>query len=321
MFEVIHASGFATIQDLGRSGWQRFGVPLSGPMDAFAFQAANLLVGNSLNMAALEIGGGEIELQTNQDCVIATAGAGYSQSVYKWEFPLWDSCLVRAGWTIRLKKSSLPQKTTGGGMWAYLAVAGGFDVTPILNSRSTYLRGHFGGFEGRLLQAGDLLKVGITKFPLGDLSGRTLIEKVRPAYIESPIIEVIPGPQAKSFTDESMETFLSSLYRVRAVSDRMGYRLEGATLSHLRGTDLISEGMTIGSIQVHADGQPIVMMADCGTTGGYPKIASVIRTDLSLLAQCRPGKDSVRFQTTTVEAAQEKYRMMMEKMKDGIADS
>jgi len=321
MLEVIHASGFATIQDLGRSGWRRFGVPLSGPMDAFAFQATNLLVENPVNTAALEIGGGEIELQTNQDCVIATAGAGYSLSVYTWEFPLWDSCLVRAGWTIRLKEGSLPQGKTGGGMWAYLSVAGGFDVPPILNSRSTYLRGHFGGIEGRLLQPGDQLKVGITKLPLAALSGRTLIEEVRPAYVESPTIEVIPGPQAKSFTDESMETFLSSLYRVRAVSDRMGYRLEGATLSHLRGADLISEGMTIGSIQVPADGQPIVLMADCGTTGGYPKIASVIRTDLSLLAQCSPGKDSVRFQTTTIEAAQQKYRTMMEKMRNGIIDS
>ena len=314
MFEVINVSGFATIQDLGRSGWQRFGVPLSGPMDAFAFQAANLLVGNSLNTAALEIGGGEIELQTNRDCVIATSGAGYSLSVYTWEFPLWGSCLVRAGWTIRLKKSG----STEGGMWAYLAVAGGFDVTPVLNSRSTYLRGHFGGIEGRLLQAGDPLKVGIAKFSLADLSGRTLIDEARPAYIESPIIEVIPGPQAKSFTEESMETFLSSLYRVSATSDRMGYRLEGVALSHLQEADLISEGMTIGSIQVPADGQPIVMMADCGTTGGYPKIASVIRTDLSRLAQCRPGKDSIRFQATTIEAAQEKYRMMIKKLKEGI---
>ncbi len=180
MFEVIHASGFATIQDLGRSGWRRFGVPLSGPMDAFAFQAANLLVGNSLNMAALEIGGGEIELQTNRDCVIATAGAGYSLSVYTWEFPLWDSCLVRAGWTIRLKKSSVPQGTTGGGMWTYLAVAGGFDVTPVLRLAFSVSARSLWGYRGRLLQAGDPLKVGITKFPLGDLSGRTLIEKGAP---------------------------------------------------------------------------------------------------------------------------------------------
>ena len=128
MLEVIDASGFATIQDLERDGWRRFGVPLSGPMDAFAFQAANLLVGNAPDAAAIEIGGGDIDLCADQDSVIAAAGAGYSLSVYTWEFPLWDSCLVRAGWTIRLKKN-------GFGMWAYLAVAGGFDIAPILDSR------------------------------------------------------------------------------------------------------------------------------------------------------------------------------------------
>ncbi|HEY9152346.1 MAG TPA: biotin-dependent carboxyltransferase family protein [Anaerolineales bacterium] len=311
MLEVIEASSFATVQDLGRSGWQRFGVPFSGAMDAFAFQAANLLVGNSLNTATVEIGGGEIELQANQDCVIAAAGAGYSLSVYKWGFPLWDSCFVRAGWTIRLKKN-------GFGMWAYLAVAGGFDVAPILDSRSTYLRGHFGGREGRLLQSGDPLNIGTPQFSLADLSARTWMEDARPAYNESPTIEIILGPQAENFDSKSIETFLSSSYRVSATSDRMGYRLEGGTLTHLHSRDLISEGMIVGSIQVPADGQPIVMMADCATTGGYPKIASVIRADLPLLAQCTPGKDSVRFRETSVEAAQEKYRAMMEKMKNGI---
>jgi antagonist of KipI len=314
MLEVIESSGLATIQDLGRRGWRRFGVPLSGPMDAFAFQAANLLAGNSPDAAAIEIGGGEIELRAHQDCVIAASGAGYSLSIYTWEFSLWDSCLVRAGWTIRLKKNDF-------GMWAYLAVAGGFDIAPILNSRSTYLRGHFGGMNGRLLQSGDPLKVGTVKLPLMDLSARTLIEDARPAYDESPTVKVILGPQKEYFTDYSIETFLSSSYRISTTSDRMGYRLEGAPLTHLRGADLISEGMNIGSIQVPADGQPIVMMADCATTGGYPKIASVIRADLPLLAQCTPGKDSVRFRATTVEAAQEKYRMMTEKMKKGIVES
>jgi len=314
MLEVINASGLAMIQDVGRSGWRRFGVPLSGPMDAFAFQAANLLAGNSSDAAAIEIGGGEIELQANQDCVIAAAGAGYSLSVYAWEFPLWDSCLVRAGWTIRLKKR-------GFGMWSYLAVAGGFDIALLLDSRSTYLRGHFGGIEGRLLQTGDQLKIGTPKYSLSELSARTLIEDARPTYNELPTIEVILGPQNGCFTDESIKTFLSSPYHISATSDRMGYRLEGTPLIHLRGADLISEGMTLGSIQVPADGQPIVMMADCATTGGYPKIASVIRAELPLLAQCTPGKDSVRFKETTVEAAQEKYQAMMEKMRNSVVES
>ena len=283
-------------------------------MDAFAFQAANFLVGNSSDVVALEIGNGEIELQSDQDCVIATAGAGYSLSVYMWEFPLWDSCFVRAGWTIRLKKS-------GFGMWAYLAVAGSFDITPILDSRSTYLRGHFGGIEGRLLQTGDKLKTGTSKLSLSELSARTLIKDARPAYDESPTIEVILGPQNECFTDDSIRTFLSRPYRVSTTSDRMGYRLEGASLMRSQSADLISEGMDIGSIQVPADGQPIVMMADCATTGGYPKIASVIRADLPLLAQCTPGKDSMHFHETTIEAAQGKYRAMMEKMRSGIVDS
>src|SRR5574337_446852 len=137
MFEILDVSGLVTIQDLGRTGWRRFGVPASGPMDSFALRAANLLVGNSSGAAAIEIGAGEIELGAVNDYVIAAAGAGYSLSVYIWDFPLWGSCFVRAGWTVRLKKS-------GFGMWAYLAVAGGIDVEPVLDSRSTYLRGKFG---------------------------------------------------------------------------------------------------------------------------------------------------------------------------------
>ncbi|HUI88887.1 MAG TPA: biotin-dependent carboxyltransferase family protein [Anaerolineales bacterium] len=313
MLEVTDVGGLATIQDSGRSGWRRFGVPLSGPMDAPAFQAANLLVGNPSDTAALEIGAGEIELRANQDCVIAAAGAGYSLSVYTWEFPLWDSCFVRAGWTIRLRKN-------GWGMWAYLAVAGGFDIPPILDSCSTYLRGHFGGIDGRLLQSGDQLPIGTPQLPLVDLPARTWVAEARPAYRESATLEVIPGPQIHHFTEEGIQAFLSSSYRVSIASDRMGYRLEGAPLMHSESANLISEGMNIGAIQVPADGQPIVMMADCATTGGYSKIASIIRADLPLLAQCTPGKDPVRFRETTVQAAQEKYRVMMKKMKHGIAD-
>ena len=165
------------------------------------------------------------------------------------------------------------------------------------------------------------LKIGKPKLSLSELSARTLIQDARPAYNKSPTIDVILGPQNECFSDESIETFLSGSYRVSTTSDRMGYRLEGVPLTHLHGADLISEGMNIGSIQVPADGQPIVMMADCATTGGYPKIASVIRADLPLLAQCTPGKDSVRFRETSIEAAQEKYRTMMEKMKKGIVNS
>ncbi|MBI1793592.1 MAG: biotin-dependent carboxyltransferase [Chloroflexi bacterium] len=321
MFEVLDVSGFATIQDLGRAGWRRFGVPASGPMDSFAFRAANLLAGNSMDAAALEIGAGEIELRALNDCVIAAAGAGYSLSVFTWTFPLWDSCFVRAGWTIRLNKSGFPQRTADFGMWAYLAFAGGLEIESVLGSRSTYLRGHFGGLDGRLLQAGDVLRSGRPARALDELAARTLIEEARPAYNENPMVDVILGPQTERFDEKNIQTFLSSSYKVNHLSDRMGYRLEGPRSNHIGGADLTSEGMMAGAVQVPADGQPIVMMADCATAGGYPKIASVISADLPLLAQCAPGKDSVRFRATTVEAAQEKFRALMEKMKNGIVDS
>ena len=138
--EVIEVSGLATIQDSGRKGWRRFGVPSSGPMDVFAFHAANALAGNPSNFAVVEIGLGDITFRALQDCVIAVAGVGYNLSIYLWEFPLWSSFFVRAGWTIRFNKMDY-------GMWAYLAIAGGVQTQPVLGSRSTYLRGAFGGLR------------------------------------------------------------------------------------------------------------------------------------------------------------------------------
>ena len=230
MLEVLSVSGLATIQDSGRTGWRKFGVPSSGPMDWFSFQAANLLVGNSSNVAAVEIGAGEIELAATQDCVIAATGAGYSLSVYVWDFPLCDSCFVRAGWKIHLKKSSF-------GMWGYLAIAGGLDVPKILGSSSTYLRGNFGGIDGRLLQAGDVLKSGKSSRPLMELSARSLVGNSRPAYSENPTVDVILGPQENRFDEKNIEMFLSSEYKISHSSDRMGYRLEGPKLNHIDGAD------------------------------------------------------------------------------------
>ncbi|MEP6894284.1 MAG: biotin-dependent carboxyltransferase family protein [Chloroflexota bacterium] len=302
--EVIDVSGLATIQDSGRNGWRKFGVPTSGAMDAFAFHAANKLAGNDLNYAALEIGLGDITLRALHDCVIAVTGVGYGLSVYIWNFPLWGSYYVRAGWTIRLNKLDF-------GMWAYIAIAGGFESKSILDSQSTYLRGHFGGLDGRQLQPGDILKSGKTPRSLNDLAARTLPEEARPVYSDNQIIDVIIGPQEKYFTDESIATFLSQEYVVSATSDRMGYRLEGATLQHRSKAELISEGMTMGAIQVPSSGQPIVMMADSPTTGGYPKIGTVASADLPLLAQCVPGKSKIRFRETTVAKAQNRYRELM----------
>jgi biotin-dependent carboxylase-like uncharacterized protein len=271
-------------------------------MDVFAFRAANALVGNPTECAGVEIGLGDITLRATQDCVIAVTGVGYRLSIYIWEFPLWGSFFVRAGWNIRLNK-------TDHGMWAYLAVPGGVQTPSILGSRSTYLRGAFGGLEGRQLQAGDRLK---TASHLSyELAGRTLLEENRPKYQENPILGVIMGPQWDYFTEESIETFLSSEYSISLTSDRMGYRLEGPPLTQRGNKELISEGVSSGAIQIPPDGQPIVMMPDGPTTGGYPKIGTVASADLPLLARCTPKKSRIRFQETTVEEAQKKYRTLI----------
>lgn len=303
--QVLDVSGIATIQDAGRKGFRKFGVPTSGAMDPFAFRAANALLGNDENAAVVEIGLGDMIFQAMQDCVIAVSGSGYELSIYVWEFSPWSSFFVRAGWRIHFHKVE-------DGMWAYLALAGGIQVQPVLGSSSTYLRGGFGGLDGRSLQAGDLLTGKNRSRSWEGLAARTVPEKTRPTYTQTPVIDVILGPQTNYFTDESIDTFLSSEYSVSLTSDRMGYRLEGPALMRRDAArELISEGLTFGAIQIPANGQPIVMMADGPTTGGYPKIGAVASADLPLLAQCLPNRSRIRFRETTVEEAQKKYRALM----------
>jgi antagonist of KipI len=301
--EIIECNALAAIQDSGRLGWRKFGVPVSGPMDAFAFHASNTLVNNSTH-TAIEIGLGDITLRALRDCVVAITGVGFALSIYIWDFPLWSSYYVRAGWTIRLTKQD-------SGMWAYLAIAGTLQTQPMLDSVSTNLRGRFGGLDGRQLQPGDIVKSESPARSL-DLAARTLPESARPAYRDNPTLEFIKGPQGNHFTEASIATFTSHDYAVSPTSDRMGYRLEGAPLIQRTQSELISEGMTMGAIQIPASGQPIVMMADSPTTGGYPKIGTVVSADLPLLAQCVPNKSKIRFRETTVEAAQGKYRALMQ---------
>ena len=309
--ELIEVSGLVTIQDSGRAGWMRFGVPSSGPMDRFAFQASNALAGNPPDSAVIEVGLGDAVFRASRDCVVAVAGIGFDLSVYIWDFPLWSSFFVRSGWTIRLSKKD-------SGMWAYLAIAGGIQTPPMLGSRSTYLRGAFGGLEGRRLQAGDRLQTGNPTRALDDLAARTLPAQALPSYGEDVVLEVIMGPQEKYFTSEATEAFMSGEYSVSLTSDRMGYRLEGPELTHRGNTELISEGLAMGAIQVPAIGQPIVMMADCPTTGGYPKIATIASADLPVLAQCAPNRSTIRFRETTVANAQKRYRALMSGIEDYI---
>jgi biotin-dependent carboxylase-like uncharacterized protein len=299
MLEVVDVSGSVTFQDSGRRGWRSYGVPVSGAMDWFAHRAANVLTGSPVDSPVIEIGLGEASFLARQNCVIAVTGAGYEVQNYVWTFPLWTSFFVRAGWYITVKKTS-------GGNWAYLSVAGGFEFEPVLNSRSTYVRGEL----GNSIRVGDMLKTCKPSRGFDQLSARTFPVEKYMTYSQSPIVEVIAGPQADRFTKDGIQTFYGSEYQLSNSFDRMGYRLEGKSIDHSSGADLISEGMTVGSIQIPASGQPIVMMADAPTTGGYPKIANVITADIPLLAQCEAGVSRIRFKETTVEQAQEKYKML-----------
>ncbi len=300
MLEVLDVSGLVTLQDSGRRGWQSYGVPVSGPMDWFAHRAANSLLGNSPDAVVIEIGLGEAEFRAKRDCVITVTGAGFEVANYVWTFPLWTSFYVRAGWRVQVKKIS-------GGNWAYLAIAGGFEAQPMLGSKSTYLRGGLGS----ALRAGDIVQAGKPAIELTKLAARDFPVEKYMNYSQSPVIEVIAGPQADGFTDGGLQTFYGSEYTLSKSFDRMGYRLEGNPISHAGSADLISEGMTMGSVQVPANGQPIVMMADSPTTGGYPKIANVTRASLPLLAQCEAGISKIRFKEIAVKTAQEKLREMI----------
>ena len=302
--KVIQTQGGSTVQDLGRPGYQRYGVPPSGAMDWFAYRAANILVGNPAEAAAVEAGLADHTYQFTEAGLIAVTGLGFDLWVQGQPLPLWTALFMQAGWTIELRKIS-------GGSWAYLAVAGGFETAPILGSRSAYLRSGFGGLAGRSLETGDVLPTGpMPRAPL-TLAGRMIRAAQRPAYSQSPTLDVILGPQAEAFTPEGIETFLSAAYSVSAVSDRMGYRLEGPAIAHQAGADIISDGLALGSIQVPANGQPLVMMSDRPTTGGYPKIATLATADVPVLAQCRPGASQVRFRVVSVQAAQAHYRQLM----------
>lgn len=304
MLEILDVSGLVTLQDSGRCGWQSYGVPISGPMDWFAHHAANSLLNNPANAVTLEIGLGEIAFRALRDCVLCLTGAGYEVQNYIWTFPLWTSFYVRAGWRVQVKKIS-------GGNWAYLAIAGGFETSSILGSKSTYLRGGLGS----AIRAGDILQTGKPAIELAKLAARDFPFEKFMKYSQSPEIEVIPGPQRDWFTEEGIQTFYGSEYTLSQSFDRMGYRLELAPgtakgITKVIEKELISEGMTMGSIQIPANGLPIVMMADSPTTGGYPKIANVTRAGLPLLAQCEAGVSKIRFREITVEDSHDRLQKL-----------
>ncbi len=298
MLKIIEAGILTTIQDAGRWGYQSFGVPVSGAMDWFAFTMANRLTRNDANAAALEIHS-PVNFQSDDAIVLALTGAEARLEIDSRVMPTWTSVFVRAGSLIEIK----PARAGG---WNYLAIHGGIDVPRVLGSRSTYARAGL----GRDLHPGDVLPLG--KKSRGDLiavAGNLAPDHVRALANRNEPIRVIPGPHVDWLVDHAINTLTIGDYTLTDGADRMGYRLAGAPLTRARESELISCGVPLGAIQIPADGQPIVLMADHQTTGGYPIIATVIRADLPMVAQRAPG-ERVRFQIASVEQAQSAWRAM-----------
>ncbi|WEY38584.1 biotin-dependent carboxyltransferase family protein [Paraburkholderia sp. SUR17] len=315
MIEVIRAGLLTTVQDQGRHGYRHLGVATAGALDRLALEVGNRLVGNRSHAAALEVTFGPLVLRFPRATRVAITGTDFSATLDGKPVWSWWSLPVQAGQELALQAAKR-------GMRGYVCVAGGIDVLPMLGSRSTDLAAQFGGLGGRALKDGDRLPLGVPTRTTPGFSPATREFGVaapawcRFAQVDEPHrrgrhpsglpwavpVRVLPGPEYESFTREAQQAFWSDEWLVTPNSNRMGYRLAGTQLARSRKTELLSHAVLPGTIQVPPGGQPIVLMGDAQTTGGYPKIGSVIRADLWKLAQVRLN-GGVRFIETTPDEA------------------
>jgi biotin-dependent carboxylase-like uncharacterized protein len=280
-----------TVQDQGRIGYLRVGIPTSGPMDGWAFAVGNRLVGNREGAAGLEctLVGPRVEFADER--LVAVTGAEMPVTLNGAEILRWAAFRVRAGDVLKLG-------STRAGVRSYLLVEGGIATPPALGSRATYLRGQLGGHEGRALRRDDLIPLG----PAGAGRPRQLRRELVPGYPDTVDAHVVLGPQDDRFTAAGLAAFLAGPYEVLPQADRMGARLRGPRIEHGQGHDIVSDGIPLGGIQVVGDGQPIVLLVDRQSTGGYPKIATVCSFDIGRIGQLRPGQ-WVRFRPVSVAEA------------------
>ena len=283
---VVRAGLLTTIQDRGRWGLQARGVPVAGPMDPCSHRLANALAGNDVDAATLEVTLIGPELEFDDERVIAVAGAEFELTVDGRNVPANAAFVVASGSCLRFGRRLR-------GARAYVAMSGGVGVAPTLGSRATHVISAMGGLDGRPLKAGD-------RVPLGDpmRARNTMSAQPRSPLFALPEgrarIRVLAGPQQDYFAPDALDVLQSASYTISHTSDRMGFRLEGPVLTHARGADIISDATPLGVLQVPASGLPILLMADRQTTGGYPKIATVISADISVAGQLAPG-DAISF--------------------------
>ncbi len=291
---VLQASPGTCIQDLGRVGYRRYGVTRSGAMDPVALQVANCLVGNPFDTAAIEMNIGGADFRVAASTVrVALHGGDFSLAINGYPAPVSTSLYLRMGDIISIGGARQRIRS-------YLAIEGGFQLEPVLGSCATHLRAGLGGIDGGPLEAGQELEL-VTP----DASPR---REFSLPYSEFPRkrrqFRVILGPQAHRFTDDGIQTLLqSAAFRIDKDSDSVGYRLTGSRIEYIGDGNIVSDPVVPGCIQVPASGLPLILMADCPTTGGYPKIATIISTDLPDLAQLPPGHE-VSFRAVSLEEAQ-----------------
>lgn len=287
---IVHAPGvLTTVQDLGRWGHQDAGVPVSGVMDPFAHRVANALVGNHPAAATFEITLIGPSVAFDGPAVFAVAGAEFDLLLEEQAVPMWSSIHAGAGAVLRFGERRR-------GARAYLAVAGGIDVPEVLGSRSTHAPTGMGGFRGRSLRRGDRVTFGASR--PGALAS---VERARAADAAASNadrengatqtrVRVLAGPQHDRFASDALDRLCAKPYTIESASDRMGYRLAGEALARTEAAEIISDATPLGSIQVPSNGQPLLLMADRQTTGGYPKLATVISADIGIAAQAAPGE-------------------------------
>ncbi|HDR7805827.1 MULTISPECIES: 5-oxoprolinase subunit C family protein [Bacillus] len=308
--EVLHAGMFTTVQDLGRSYYQQFGVPVGGAMDKNALRLINMLVGNEENEAGLEMTILGPKLLIKKTTLLAIGGADMEPLLNGERIPLWRPILAEEG-------SMLCFGKVKSGCRAYVTFAGGIHIERTMGSKSTYIRASIGGIEGRMLKKGDCFQIGTysemaNRF-IQDLQKDERIKtkwvisnSVLPKYKKHPKLRVITDFEYDQFIEESRKAFFTKEYKVSNYADRMGYRVEGEVLNSIEEKEILSSPVTFGTIQVPNGGQPIILMADRQTTGGYPRMGNIISVDLPLLAQLKPG-DYVSFEKITLEEAEQLY--------------
>ena len=306
---VIFPGPRTTIQDKGRLGYQNSGFAPSGFIDRVASKMANVLVNNDESEAVVEFCLAGPILRFDEEVNIAVCGGDFGIEFNGKSYPANRAVHVPAGAVVTV--------TTGKvGTFGSIAIGGGLDIPVVMGSRSTNLRCGIGGFKGRALEAGDVIKLRNPGYGKQNLSWRWVPERRLVSFSDEDItaVRVIPGPQEDMFTEAGINTFYTSAYRISNHSDRMGFRLKGPKVESKNGCDILSDGIVLGSVQISGTGEPIVMMADRQTTGGYAKIATVIYVDIPVFAQLRPGQ-KVRFKKTTVQEAQALIKEVDEKWK------